>query len=131
MAAAAVEAFQLCRFICISLGNCNSVGSRQAHSIRPMRPEGESPRMERERGAGDWNYIEAKEEEGEVGRGGGKKEENEERGRREKIKGKEYKELYLNGNKNRPVGLTRHEVKLTWLFMVFYLGFGITILFFV
>ena len=43
----------------------------------------------------------------------------------------EYKELYLNGNKNRPVGLTRHEVKLTWLFMVFYLGFGITILFFV
>lgn len=41
---------------------------------------------------------------------------------------KEYQELYLKKHNRAPIGLTRYETQLTWLFTTIYVVFGCAIL---
>ncbi len=41
---------------------------------------------------------------------------------------KEYQELFVNKKGKGPIGITRYETSLTWLFMIIYLVFGLAIL---
>ena len=41
---------------------------------------------------------------------------------------KEYHELFVNKKGKGPIGITRYETSLTWLFTILYLAFGLTVL---
>jgi len=41
---------------------------------------------------------------------------------------KEYQELFVNKQGKGPIGITRYETSLTWLFTIIYLAFGLAIL---
>ncbi len=41
---------------------------------------------------------------------------------------KEYKELFIDKKGKGPIGITRYETSLTWLFTIIYLVFGLAIL---